>query len=107
MMDWKDRFVTEATEHRRCIESGDFKPGTMNGLIATLGELRGRADGGQSALTELLDHPNGWVRLGAARHLLPMRAELASTILESLDLVCRAIRNSTQNGSARMGSGGG
>jgi hypothetical protein len=46
--------------------------------------LRERADRGESVLIELLDHPNGWVRLDAAIHLLPLQAELASTILESL-----------------------
>jgi hypothetical protein len=47
-------------------------------------ELRGRVVIGESILMELLDHPNGWVRLDAATDLLPLRADLASTILENL-----------------------
>jgi hypothetical protein len=85
-MDWKDRFIAEATEHGRCLENGDFKRGNaaIARRIAALGELRRCADRGESALTELLTHPNRWVRLGAARHLLPLRADLACPILENL-----------------------
>jgi hypothetical protein len=85
-MNEKDRYVAEAAEHGRCTESGDFKKGNAayDRMKVALAELRGRADRGESVLIELLNHPNGWVRLGAATHLLPLRAELASTILESL-----------------------
>jgi hypothetical protein len=86
MVDPKDRYIAEAAEHGRCTESGDYKKGNaaFDRMIAALGELRERADRGESVLTELLSHPNGWVRLGAATDLLPLRAELASTILENL-----------------------
>jgi hypothetical protein len=86
MVDPKDRYIAEAAEHGRCTESGDYKRGNaaFDRMIAALAELREYADRGESVLTELLKHPNGWVRLGAATHLLPLRAELASTILENL-----------------------
>ena len=53
-------------------------------MIAALAELRERSDRGESILIELLNHPNEWVRLDAAIHLLPLRAELASATLENL-----------------------
>jgi hypothetical protein len=53
-------------------------------MKAVLAELRGRTDRGESILMELLNHPNGWVRLDAATDLLPLRAELASAVLENL-----------------------
>jgi hypothetical protein len=86
MTDPKDRYIAAAAEHGCCTESGDYKRGNaaFDRTIAALAELRGRADRGESVLIELLNHPNGWVRLGAATHLLPLQAELASTILESL-----------------------
>ena len=86
MMDPKDRFIAEAAEHGRCAESGDYKSGNkaFDRMLAALAELQGRADRGELALTELLNHQNGWVRLGAATHLLPLRAELASKVLEDL-----------------------
>ena len=86
MMDPKDRYIAAAAEHGRCTESGDYKRGNaaFDRMIAALAELRERADRGESILIELLNHPNGWVRLEAATHLLPLRAELASTILENL-----------------------
>jgi uncharacterized protein DUF2019 len=86
MVDPKDRYIAEAAEHGRCTESGDYKRGNaaFDRMIAALAELRERADRGESILIELLNHPNGWVRLEAATHLLPLRAELASTILENL-----------------------
>jgi Domain of unknown function (DUF2019) len=79
-------YIAAAAEHGRCTESGDYKKGNaaFDRMIAALAELRERADRGESVLIELLDHPNGWVRLDAAIHLLPLRAELASKILESL-----------------------
>jgi hypothetical protein len=85
-MNEKDRYVAEAAEHGRCTESGEFKKGNaaFDRMIAALEELRGRADRGESVLIELLNHPNGWVRLDAATHLLPLQAELASTILDNL-----------------------
>jgi len=86
MVDPKDRYIAAAAEHGRCTESGDYKRGNaaFDRMIAALAELRERADRGESILIELLNHPNGWVRLEAATHLLPLRAELASTILENL-----------------------
>jgi hypothetical protein len=53
-------------------------------MKATLAELRRCADRGESILLELLNHPDGWVRLDAATDLLPLRVDLASTILENL-----------------------
>jgi hypothetical protein len=85
-VDLKDRYIAAAAEHGRCTESGDYKKGNaaFDRMKAALAELRGRADRGESILMELLDHPNGWVRLDAATDLLPLRADLASTILENL-----------------------
>ena len=82
----KDRFIAEAAEHGRCIENGDYKRGNAayDRMIAALAELRERSDRGESILIELLNHPDGWVRLEAGTHLLPFREELASTILENL-----------------------
>jgi hypothetical protein len=86
MVDPKDRYIAEATEHGRCVEGGDFKKGNAayDRMIAALVELRGRADRGESVLIELLNYPNGWVRLYAATHLLPLRVEPASQVLEDL-----------------------
>jgi hypothetical protein len=86
MADPKDRYLAAAAEHGRCTESGDYKKGNAayDRMIAALAELRERSDRGESILIELLNHPNGWVRLDAAIHLLPLRAELASTTLENL-----------------------
>ena len=86
MNDWKDRFISEAIEHGQCVESGEFRQGNaaFGRLVKAVGELRGHADQGEAVLTALLAHPNGWVRLGAAKYLLPLRAELASTVLENL-----------------------
>jgi hypothetical protein len=86
MMDSKDRYIAEATEHGRCVEGGDFKKGNAayDRMIVALMELRGRTDKGEPVLMELLNYPNGWVRLYAATHLLPLRAELASQVLEGL-----------------------
>jgi Domain of unknown function (DUF2019) len=85
-MNEKDRYIAAAAEHGRCTESGDFKKGNAayDRIIAVLKELRRHADRGESVLIELLNHPNGWVRLGAATHLLPLRAEVASSLLENL-----------------------
>ena len=82
----KDRYVAEATEHGRCTESGDYKRGNAayDRMIVALGELRSCHDRGESVLIDLLTHPNGWVRLGAATHLLPLRVDLASQVLEDL-----------------------
>jgi hypothetical protein len=86
IMDPKNRYIAEAAEHGRCTENGNYKRGNVayDRVIAALAELRGHADQGEAVLTELLNHPNEWVRLGAATHLLPLRAELATTILENL-----------------------
>ena len=86
MVDPKDRFIAEAAEHGRCTESGDYKKGNaaFDRVIAVVAELRERADRGESVLIELLHHPNGWVRLGAATHLLPLRVDVASQVLEDL-----------------------
>lgn len=86
MVQPKDRFIAKAVEHGRCAESGDYRRGNVafDQMLAALAELRARADRGESVLIELLNHPNGWVRLGAATHLLPLRAQLACTVLENL-----------------------
>jgi hypothetical protein len=86
MVDPKDRYIADAAEHGRCTESGDYKRGNaaFDRMIGALAELRERADRGESVLIELLNHPNGWVRLGAATHLLPLRVDLASHVLENL-----------------------
>ena len=86
MMDSKNRYVAEAVEHGRCTESGDYKRGNaaFDRMKAALAELRRCADRGESILMELLNHPDGWVRLDAATDLLPLRVDLASTILENL-----------------------
>ena len=67
MVDPKDRYIAAAAEHGRCTESGDYKRGNaaFDRMNAALAELRGRADRGESILVELLNHPNGWVRLDA------------------------------------------
>ena len=82
----KDRYIAEAAEHGRCTESGDFKRGNAayDRMKVALAELRRHTDRGELVLIGLLNHPNEWVRLGAATHLLPLRAELATTILEKL-----------------------
>ena len=86
MVDLKDHYVADAAEHGRCTESGDYKKGNAayDRMIAALTELREQPDRGESVLVELLRHPNGWVRLDAATHLLPLRADLASKVLEEL-----------------------
>ena len=86
MVDPKGRFIAEAVEHGRCTEGGDYKRGNkaFDRMLAAHAELQGYADRGELVLTELLNHPNAWVRLAAATHLLPLRAELASKVLEDL-----------------------
>jgi hypothetical protein len=85
-MDPKERYIAEATEHGRYAESGDFKRGNaaFDRKLAALAELRRHSDRGESVLVELLDHPSEWVKLSAATHLLPLRPELASPILDEL-----------------------
>lgn len=85
-MNEKDRYVAEAAEHGRCTESGDFRKGNAayDRMKAALAELRERPDRGESVLAALPARPNGWVRLDAATHLLPLQAELASKTLENL-----------------------
>ena len=80
MTDPKDRFIAEAAEHGRCTESDDYKRGNkaFDRMLTAVAELQAHADRGESVFTELLNHPNGWVRLAAATHLLPLCAELAS-----------------------------
>jgi Domain of unknown function (DUF2019) len=86
MVDPKDRYVAAAAEHGRCTASGDYKKGNaaFDRMKAALAGLRRSADRVESVLMGLLNHPDGWVRLGAATDLLPLRADLASTILENL-----------------------
>ena len=81
-----EQYVANAAEHGRCTETGDFKKGNsaFDRMEAALTRLRQRSDKGESILTELLAHPNGWVRLEAATHLLPLRADLACLTLEQL-----------------------
>src|SRR5262245_15714258 len=85
-MDLVDRYIAQAAEHGRCTESGDFKSGNaaFDRMMSALAEMRAHADKGESILTNLLSHPNGWVRLEAAVHLLPLRPDLASTALRFL-----------------------
>lgn len=82
----KDQYVDAASEHGHCTDSGDFRKGNAayDRMIAALKQLRRQSDRGESVLMELLNHPNGWVRLGAATHLLPLQAELAGAVLENL-----------------------
>jgi hypothetical protein len=86
MLDPKDRFISEATEHGRCTESGDYKRGNaaFDRMLAAYADLRKRPDQGESVLVELLSHPSAWVRLAAATRLLPLRVDLASSVLEKL-----------------------
>lgn len=86
MGDTRDRYVAAIAEHGRCAKSGDYKRGNaaFDRMIAALGELRGRADRGEAVLIELLGHEDGWVKCAAATHLLPLRPELATAILENL-----------------------
>jgi hypothetical protein len=73
-------------EHGDCTERGHFRKGNAayDAMIAALAELRRRADRGEATLLELLDHPNDWVKLAAATHLLPLRPDVASKLLEKL-----------------------
>ena len=85
-MDLKERYITEAAEQGRCTESADSEraDAAYDQMMASLAELRRLADRGESMLIEMLSHPNRWVRLSAATHLLPLRADLASKILDDL-----------------------
>jgi len=85
-MSSRDRYVAETVEHGRCTENGNFRKGNaaFDRMLAVLAELRRHVDRGESVLVELLDHPNEWVKLGAATHLLPLREELANAVLEKL-----------------------
>lgn len=82
----KDRYIAAAVEHGRCTENGDFRKGNaaFDRMKAVLAELRQGVDRGESVLIELLDHPNEWVKVGAATHLLPLRADLSIAVLEAL-----------------------
>lgn len=86
MANLKDHYIDAASEHGHCTDSGDFRKGNAayDRMIAALKQLRRQSDRGESVLMELLNHPDGWVRLGAATHLLPLRAELAVAALENL-----------------------
>ena len=86
MLDAKERYLAKVIEHGRCTESGDSRTGNTayDAMTAALKELRERDDRGEAPLLELLNHPNNWVKLAAATHLLPLRPELASEVLEKL-----------------------
>jgi hypothetical protein len=86
MLNAKERYLAKVIEHGRCSESGDFRKGNAayDAMTAALKELRQRADRGESPLLELLNHPNNWVKLAASTHLLPLRPELASEVLEKI-----------------------
>ena len=73
-------------------------------MIAALGAVaRPCDDRGESVLAELLNHPNGWLRLGAATHLLPLRVHLASQVLEDLASGPQSqMEFGAMNGFARM-----
>jgi hypothetical protein len=53
-------------------------------MMAALAKLRSQVDRGEAILVGLLGHPDGWVRLSAATHLLPLWADPASATLEDL-----------------------
>ena len=85
-MNDKDNYIAEVTEYGRWSEKGDSRKvnAAYDRIKAALAKLRTSADSGEVVLLELLDHPNGWVRLFAATDLLPLRADRASPILEDL-----------------------
>jgi hypothetical protein len=86
MKDDVEQYVANAAEHGHCTETRDFKRGhaAFDRMEAALGRLRQRDDKGESILRELLSHPNGWVRLASATHLLPLRTDCACKTLERL-----------------------
>ena len=81
-----EQYVANAAEHGRWTETGNSKKGNaaFDRMEAALTRLRQRRDKGESILTELLGHPDGWVKLEAATHLLPLRPDRACTTLEEL-----------------------
>ena len=85
-MSEKSRYIAAAADYGRFSISGDHIRGNSayREMKAALAELRKSADRGETILSEVLDHPNGWVRMMAATHLLPMRPELASSTLKNL-----------------------
>ncbi|CAN5692884.1 hypothetical protein BH11PSE3_BH11PSE3_39320 [soil metagenome] len=80
-------YIAKAIEHGRCTESGDFTMGNaaFDRMEAALAELRRHDDRGASVLIGLLTHSNGWVRLEAATHLLPLQPEVACEALKKLE----------------------
>ena len=85
-MDEKNRYVIAAAEQGRFLESADSEKANaaFDTMMAALAKLRSQVDRGEAIPAELLDHPDGWVRVSAATHLLPLRAEPACTTLEGL-----------------------
>jgi hypothetical protein len=85
-MNDQDRYIAEATEYGRCSEAADSNKvnAAYRRLKAALEGLRAGPAQGEPILAGLLAHPNPWVRLWAGTHLLPMRAELATSALEEL-----------------------
>ena len=99
MVDPKDRFIAEAAEHGRCTESGDYKRGNaaFDRMLTALAELQGCADRGELVLTELLSHPNGWVRLGELHISCHCEQNLPPKFLRTSLRVHEARWNSTQD----------
>jgi hypothetical protein len=86
MKDDIEQYVANAAEHGRCVETGDFRKGNaaFDRMEAAVTRLRKRSDKGEAILTKLLEHPDGWVKLEAATHLLPLNPERAREMLEEL-----------------------
>jgi len=78
-------YVAEAEEHGRATESGDHKHANVahDGLIRALHALD-MVNPGRSALVQLLEHANPYVRGWAATHLLQSHRQLAEAVLEEL-----------------------
>jgi hypothetical protein len=85
-MNARDQYIVKAVGYGRCAEAGGLKKvnAAYFRVKKALARLRLDPDRGESILTELLDHPDAWLRSLAATHLLPLRADLASPVLEVL-----------------------
>lgn len=78
-------YAAEAEEHGRATEVGDHKRANVahDGLIRALHALD-MVNPGRSALVQLLEHANPYVRGWTATHLLRTHTERAVAILEQL-----------------------
>lgn len=81
-----ENYVAEIAEYGRCSERYDHKKGNpaFRRVETALRAVRATEDKGEAVLISLLDHSNPWVRFLAATHLLPLRADLALSILEQI-----------------------